>query len=208
MPTKRQENKLKKQGYQYIAGVDEAGKGAWAGPIVAAAVVLPTELRIAGVNDSKLLSPVQREKLFVKITKQALAWQTGIVSEKVIDREGIVRANAMAIDLALRKLNLSPHYILIDGRHFVNQGRRLEFQGITSPVQFIIDGDAKVYSIAAASIVAKVVRDHILSFEHKNFPDYGFAKHKGYGTKEHHCNVLKYGVCELHRRSFAPISEL
>lgn len=197
-PTYKYENKLYRLGYQNIAGLDEAGRGAWAGPVVAAAVILPTKMKIAGIRDSKLLSPRQREKLFVYINKQALAIGLGIISEKVIDQQGIIPAARRAFLTAIDKLKEKVDYLLIDGiRIFDHQ----------LPNKFLVRGDRLVVSIAAASIVAKVARDNILRDYHQRYPQYGFDLHKGYGTRLHKERLDEYGVCEIHRRSFRPMVE-
>jgi len=197
-PTYKYENKLYKQGYQNIAGLDEAGRGAWAGPVVAAAVILPARMKIAGIRDSKLLSPQQREKLAVYINKQALAIGLGIISEKVIDQQGIIPATRKAFLAAVERLREKVDYLLIDGIRIFDH--RL-------PNEFLVRGDRLVVSIAAASIVAKVVRDNILRDYHQHYPQYGFDLHKGYGTRLHKERLDEYGVCEIHRRSFRPMIE-
>ena len=197
-PTYKYENKLYKQGYQNIAGLDEAGRGAWAGQVVAAAVILPARMKIAGIRDSKLLSPQQREKLAVYINKQALAIGLGIISEKVIDQQGIIPATRKAFLAAVERLREKVDYLLIDGIRIFDH--RL-------PNEFLVRGDRLVVSIAAASIVAKVVRDNILRDYHQHYPQYGFDLHKGYGTRLHKERLDEYGVCEIHRRSFRPMIE-
>jgi ribonuclease HII len=198
-PTRRQENILRKQGYQKIAGVDEVGRGAWAGPLVAAAVILPIEFRLVGLKDSKQLSPALREKFFLKIINGALAWAIGMVSEKIIDERGLTYANLLAMEQAVSRLKLTPDYILLDA---------FNLKKINIPQKAIIRGDQQVYSIAAASIVAKVFRDNLLKRFHVIFPQYNFAKHKGYGTREHYELICQHGICELHRQSFRPFDSL
>ncbi len=176
-----------------IAGVDEVGRGAWAGPLVAAAVILPPKFKLIGLRDSKQLSPVQREKFFLKITGGALAWAVGIVSEKIIDKRGLTYANLLAMEQAVLRLNLTPDYLLLDA---------FSLKKITIPQTAIIKGDQKIHSIAAASIIAKVFRDNLLKKFHRIFPQYNFARHKGYGTAEHYEMICRYGICELHRQSF------
>jgi len=195
-PTYKYENKLHKQGYQNIAGLDEVGRGAWAGPVVAAAVILPVKMKIAGIRDSKLLSPQNREKLAVYINKQALAIGLGIISEKVIDQQGIIPATRKAFLAAVEQLREKVDYLLIDGIRIFNH---------SLPNEFLVRGDQRVVSIAAASIIAKVVRDNILRDYHQRYPQYGFDLHKGYGTILHKERLGEYGVCEIHRRSFRPI---
>ena len=195
-PNYRIENKLYRQGYKTIAGLDEAGRGAWAGPIVAAAVVLPPKLKIKGLWDSKLLSSSQREKLHIFISKNALSIGVGVVSESVIDRWGIIEATRRAFLRAIEKLSLDCDYLLVDGVKIFDHQR---------PVDFLIRGDNRVNSIAAASVVAKVTRDNILRNYHKKYPVYGFEQHKGYGTKLHSQMLAKYGICDIHRKSFSPM---
>lgn len=197
-PTYRKEGRLYKKGYQNIAGLDEAGRGAWAGPVVAAAVVLPLKLKIKGLRDSKLLNPDKRDKLHIFINKNALGIGIGIVSEKVIDEKGIIQATRQAFLQAIKKLPIDSDYLLIDGiKIFDHQ----------LPLEFLIKGDNKVVSIAAASIIAKVTRDNILKDYHNQYPNYGFESHKGYGTRMHKKCLDKYGVCEIHRMSYKPIME-
>ncbi len=198
-PTKRKENILRRNGYQKIAGVDEVGRGAWAGPLVAAAVILPPEFKLAGLRDSKQLSPALREKFFLKITNQALAWSVGIVSEKIIDERGLTYANLLAMEQAVQRLDIAPDYVLIDA---------LALKNLPVPSEAIVFGDQKIYSIAAASIIAKVFRDCLLKRFDKIFPQYNFARHKGYGTPEHYELICRHGICSLHRQSFRPFNEL
>ncbi|OGG95711.1 ribonuclease HII [Candidatus Kuenenbacteria bacterium RBG_16_41_7] len=199
LPNYKIENELYRQGYRNIAGLDEAGRGAWAGPVVAAAVVLPPKLKIKGLRDSKLLSLKQREELFVVIKKNALAIGVGIVSEKTIDSEGIIGATRRAFLAAAEKIKEQVEYLLVDG---------IKFFGHYLPTSFYIKGDRKIISIAAASIVAKVTRDCILIDYHKEYPLYGFDQHKGYGTAQHMESLEKHGPCAIHRQSFRPIFEL
>ncbi|MBI5404691.1 MAG: ribonuclease HII [Candidatus Kerfeldbacteria bacterium] len=198
-PTTKEEKALRAQGHAHIAGTDEAGKGAWAGPIVAAAVILPPTISITGVNDSKQLTPKQREKLFVRITKQAVSWSVEVVPNKVIDRIGIQSANVRAIESALKKLHVNPDAVLVDAVK-VKHGRK--------PVKAIIKGDAKVVSIAAASIIAKVVRDALMDGLDREVPGYNFAKHKGYGTADHHAKLKVLGLSPVHRTSFEPMKTM
>lgn len=198
-PHTRYENSLRKQGYQFVAGLDEVGKGAWAGPLVAASVILPADLKLSGLKDSKLLTPSERKRLYLAITKTALNWSVGIVSEKMIDRLGVVSANILAMEKALERLTVVPDYLLID---------YVKLKNVKIPSRSLIDGDQMVVSIAAASIIAKVTRDIIMIQAHKDFPKFGFHRHKGYGTDHHHERILIHGICELHRRSFSPMKEL
>ncbi len=194
-------NKLSKQGYKYIAGLDEAGRGAWAGPVVAAAVIFGPQTKIKGLMDSKLLTAKQREKLYVKIIKQARAVGVGTVSERVIDQEGIIGATRAAFLKAvakLQRLDVPVDYLLVDGVKIFEHDL---------PVQFLVKGDQREAVIAAASIVAKVTRDNLMLTYHKRFPQYAFDKHKGYGTRLHRKSLDKHGVSEAHRFSYRPIAD-
>ncbi len=193
------EHKLRKQGYDFIIGIDEAGRGPLAGPVVAAAVVLGNFKDSCRIDDSKKLSSANREVAYLAITK-ACPFGVGLVSETVIDRINILQATARAMEIAVSSL-LSKYpqilgkkfHILIDGKVPVK---------IEADKSFIIDGDALSKSIAAASIVAKVTRDRIMEIYDKAFPQWGFRRHKGYGTLLHRQNLIKYGVSIIHRRSF------
>lgn len=198
-PTKREENILYKQGYKYIAGIDEAGRGAWAGPMVAAAVILPKGFKLKGLNDSKKLSAKQRDEFFDVITNKALAYYTCIISSKEIDKDGVGKANLLAIKKSAEGLKIKPDYILIDSF-------KVAWKDI--PAKSITKGDTKVIAIAAASVIAKVTRDRLMIGCHRKFPKYGFDKHKGYGTKQHHQNLQQYGITSIHRLSYKPIKEL
>jgi len=179
--------------------VDEAGRGAWAGPVVAAAVVLPVLDKTHGINDSKQLTPAQREKLFKKIHGLALAVGVGIADVAEINRMGVGQASFVAMQRAVDNLEIKPEHILVDGY-------RVNF--IQAPASGIIDGDAKSLSIAAASIVAKVTRDKIMTEAHNKYPRFGFAIHKGYGTVLHRERIAKHGTCAWHRKNFAPIRQI
>ncbi len=189
------ENTLWAQGIRYIAGVDEAGRGPLAGPVVAAAVIFPNEFPIDGVNDSKKLSAKRREELFALISRQALSIGVGIVDHDLIDQINILEATHLAMQKALDNLTIKAGYILIDGNSFKHD--TLQFRNI-------IGGDRKSYTIAAASIIAKVTRDRMMCELDLKFPQYGFAKHKGYGTRQHIEAIRAYGLCEIHRKSFHP----
>lgn len=192
------EARLKKDGFSFIAGVDEAGRGPWAGPLVAAAVILPPNTKLPGLNDSKLLTASQREALFNVILKKADVG-VGIISTKYIDKHGLTEALNMAYQKAIKGLSRHPNYVLVDGI-----GKYV----LSCDYSTLVKGDSKVRSIAAASIVAKVVRDFLMEMFDREYPKYGFAKHKGYGTRQHKKNLLKYGCCKIHRRSFKPVNEL
>lgn len=187
------ERKLWNQGILNIAGIDEAGRGPLAGPVVAAAVIFPPDTCIPGINDSKKLSSKQREKLFSQIKKQAITVATGIVDEKEIDRINIYQATLKAMYAAVDKLTRAPDHLLIDG---------LTLPESDYNQTGIKGGDGCCYSIASASIVAKVTRDNIMIDYHKEYPEYNFFSNKGYGTKEHVTAIRKYGRCKIHRTSF------
>ncbi|MDX9893726.1 MAG: ribonuclease HII [Patescibacteria group bacterium] len=197
-PNQKVEKKLYRTGFKYIAGVDEAGRGAWAGPIVAAAVILDPKIKIKGIKDSKLLRKPERQRLDQLIKTQAVAWAVGSISQGTIDELGITKANILAMQAALKQLNRQPDYLLIDA---------LPLDYAKMPYQNIIDGDYKVISIAAASIIAKVYRDELMDRLDEEFPAYGFKQHKGYGTAHHFQMINQYGICQLHRRSFKPIKD-
>ncbi len=181
------------RGIERLAGVDEAGRGPLAGPVVAAAVVFPKGLLIDGVDDSKKLTEKRRESLFPLIKAQALGVGIGIVQHDVIDRINIYQASILAMRKALDDLRERPHFVVADGNSFSHD--TLSFENI-------IDGDAKVFTIAAASIIAKVTRDRMMREYDIVYPSYGFAQHKGYGTKQHLDAIRQHGLCEIHRRSF------
>lgn len=189
-----------KRGKTHIAGIDEAGRGPLAGPVVAATVIFLEEIFIEGVNDSKKLTKKKRETIYKSITShEKNAVGVGIVSEKEIDSVNILEATRKAMCSAIDSLSVTPHLILVDGMIIPN---------ILIPQQKIINGDALCYSIAAASIIAKVVRDTIMEDFDSQYPEYGFAKHKGYGTREHMISLRRHGPCKIHRKSFAPVAKL
>ena len=181
-------------GYRVIAGVDEAGRGPLAGPVVAAAVVFPAEEVEDSIKDSKKLTEKARERVFDFIVKKAKAYSIGIIDEKEIDRINILNATIKAMAEAVLSLKLKPDFVLIDGNITLNKVKIVQ--------RAVIDGDNLSFSIAAASIIAKVTRDRIMREYDKSYPHYGFAKHKGYGTEEHYRALAKYGPCRIHRRSF------
>ena len=188
------EKKCYENGYKYIAGRDEAGRGPLAGPVVAAAVILPKDCLIEGVNDSKKVSEKKREKLYDVIIQNAVAWGVGIMDNNVIDEINILNATRKAMHTAIEELQVKPDYILIDAE------KKVDTNGI--PYLPIIKGDALSISIAAASIIAKVTRDRMMREYDKIFPMYGFEKHKGYGTKAHVEAIRENGLCMIHRKSF------
>lgn len=186
-----------------IAGIDEAGRGALAGPVVAAAVILPLndqiETLLLGVNDSKQLSAKKRETLFDLIIQHALAYGIGQQPAAVIDQIGILPANRLAMGTAVSQLTPPPQFLLIDGR--------IRLPQLNIPQQSIVRGDSQSLSIAAASILAKVTRDRLMCELDSQFPHYGFAQHKGYGTEQHRAAITRHGPCPQHRYSFAPIRQ-
>jgi len=186
------------RGYQRIAGVDEVGRGPLAGPVVAAAVILPKEGIGEELFDSKKISSKKREHLYETILTEAQEVGIGIIGQEEIDRLNVLQATLKAMALAIENLPTPPDFILIDGPH----GLRLSI-----PQKPIRKGDQLCNSIAAASIVAKVTRDRMTQEWHQKYPQYNFAKHKGYGTKEHRRAIEKFGVCELHRKTFRGVKE-
>jgi len=187
-----------RRGYQKIAGVDEVGRGTLAGPVVAAAVILPKDGIGERLFDSKKISPKKREHLCETILSEAQGVGIGIIGQEEIDRINILQATLKAMAVAIQNLPILPDFILIDGS-----------QGITLPVpqKTIRKGDQLCNSIAAASIVAKVTRDRMMLECHQQYPQYNFARHKGYGTKEHRVAIEKFGICELHRKTFRGVKE-
>ena len=186
------------QGFSRVCGIDEAGRGPWAGPVVAAAVILDPQNIPAGLNDSKKLTEAKRETLFGEIEATSKVG-VGIGDETRIDRDNILTTTLWAMAEAVRNLDALPQFALVDG----NRAPKL-----SCGVQTIVSGDARSLSIAAASIIAKVTRDRIMVALDREFPDYGFARHKGYGTAYHHAALQKFGPCIYHRSSFAPIAKL
>lgn len=194
-PTLKLEESLWIKGFHRIAGLDEVGRGCFAGPVVVGAVVFPKDFQmIDGLADSKLLKPRQREKLTESIKKQALAWSVAEISVTAINKVGIGKATQMAFRKAIKSLKKSPDFILIDAFYIKNLNRKRQ--------RAVKDGDKICASISAASIIAKVYRDNLMKKLHKKYPRYGFAKHKGYGTKMHQEAIKKYGLSKVHRKSF------
>ena len=187
------ENEAKAQGYNIVCGIDEAGRGPLAGPVCAAAVILPEGCEIEGINDSKKLTEKKREALYDVIIEKALAYGIATADEKEIDEINILQATYLAMNRAFQKLGIKPDMALVDG----NRDPKL---GI--PTQTIVKGDARSMSIAAASILAKVTRDRFMLEMDKKYPEYQFAKHKGYGTKLHYEMLTQYGPSEIHRMTF------
>lgn len=188
------EQELNNNGYINVAGVDEAGRGPLCGPVVAAAVILPKNINIEGINDSKKLSEKKREKIYEEITKNKdIFYGIGISDVDVIEKVNILNATKLAMKDAINNLKLKPDYVIIDGNQNID---------INIPSQTLVSGDSKSASIAAASIIAKVTRDRMMKKCDEKYPEYNFAKHKGYGTKAHIEAIQKYGLCEIHRPSF------
>lgn len=192
------ERQAEQSGYRCVAGVDEAGRGPLAGPVVAAAVVLPSELSMPGLRDSKKLSPALRERWFVEIQENCLGMGIGIVDENTIDTINILQAALLAMKCAVEQLSVSADFLLIDGN-----------RGIESAIgqKTIIGGDDASLSIAAASVLAKVTRDRLMVGYHAQYPQYEFSRHKGYGTQLHRDRIKQYGPCAIHRKTFKGVAE-
>ena len=187
------EEELRRTGVKYIAGIDEAGRGPLAGPVAAAAVILPPDTCILGLNDSKKLSEKQRLELEPIIKEQALAWKVVMIDHQVIDRINILQATKLGMRQAVAALEIAPDYLLVDG---------MELDGVDLPQQGLIKGDARSVSIAAASVLAKTARDRLMLEYDAVYPGYGFAKHKGYPTAEHKEALRRLGPCSIHRLTF------
>lgn len=197
-PTIKIEKEFQKKGYKIIAGLDEAGKGSWAGPVVAAAIILPEKIELPKLNDSKLLSEKVRLGLYKKITQQAISYGVGVAESAVIDEFGLAKAHRFAMEDSLRQLSEQVDFVLLDGK-----GIKVS----THKFECIVKGDQKVRCISAASIIAKVVRDKMMKVYDEEFPGYGFSLHKGYGTKFHQDMLNKLGPCDIHRKSYQPIQK-
>lgn len=178
----------------YICGIDEAGRGPLAGPVVVASVIMPRDSMIEGVNDSKKVSEKKREELYDKIIEEAICYGVGIIDQNKIDEINILNATKLGLKTSIEELEIKPDLILVDALN------KIDTLGI--PYNSIIKGDAKCYSIAAASIIAKVTRDRIMREWDEVYPMYGFEKHKGYGTAAHIQAIKEYGLCPIHRKSF------
>ena len=191
---KQMEKELYQKGFQRIAGIDEAGRGPLAGPVVVAGVIMPKDSMIEGVNDSKKVSEKKREKLYDLIIEEAISYSVAVIGQDCIDDINILNATKQGLTTVVEELDVKPDLILVDAL------THIDTKGI--PYDSIIKGDAKCYSIAAASILAKVTRDRIMKQWDEIYPQYGFAKHKGYGTAAHITAIKEYGLCPIHRKSF------
>jgi ribonuclease HII len=189
------ERELRARGFGLVAGVDEVGRGALFGPVVAAAVILAPERPVRGLNDSKLLDPERREALDARIRERAVAWAVGAVDSATIDTINIYQASRLAMRLAVSRLQPAPDFLLIDAVHI----------DLPIPQRPLIKGDARCHAIAAASIVAKVYRDRCMCVWDEVYPEYGLAAHKGYATPEHYHAIQEFGLTPLHRLSFEPV---
>jgi ribonuclease HII len=187
------ERRAHQRGYRLIAGIDEAGRGPLAGPVVAAAVILPRDYENPEIKDSKKLTPRKRERLYEVIEHDALSIGLGVVEASVIDDVNVLQATLMAMKEAVSNLSLKPDYLIIDGSCCIF---------VPLPQEAVVKGDSRSISVASASIIAKVSRDSIMEIYHRQFPQYNFLKNKGYGTGEHREAIKKYGPCKIHRRSF------
>jgi ribonuclease HII len=193
------ENRAREAGFTCIAGLDEAGRGPLAGPVVAAAVVLPQGLLLPGLTDSKQVTEPERERLFEIIREKAVCFGVGIAEERTIDDVNILQATIIAMERALERLTPRPDYLLLDA---------LTLPRVPLPQKPLIKGDCRSHSIAAASILAKVTRDRMMFELHERFPQYNFKRHKGYGTREHVELIRKHGPCDAHRRTFNPVARM
>ena len=191
---KEYEEELHDKGLNYICGIDEAGRGPLAGPVVVASCIMPRESFLEGVNDSKKVSQKKREKLYEEITNTAISWSVGIIDQKEIDEINILNATKKGLTESVRGLETKPKIILVDALKDIDT--------LNIPFESIIKGDAKCYCIACASIIAKVTRDRIMEEWDKVYPVYEFSKHKGYGTANHIAAIKQNGICSLHRKSF------
>ncbi len=191
---KQIEKELYEKGFQHICGIDEAGRGPLAGPVVVAGVIMPKDSMIEGVNDSKKVSEKKREKLYDLIIEEAISYSVAVIGQDIIDDINILNATKQGVTQVVEGLDVKPDLIIVDALTNIN----------TKGIQYesIIKGDAKCYNIAAASIIAKVTRDRIIRQWDEIYPQYGFAAHKGYGTARHIAAIKEYGLCPIHRKSF------
>jgi len=205
IPDFTSEEKLIRKGYRNIAGIDEAGRGPLAGPVVAAAVVFSESAKIGemikmGVRDSKLLTSRKRDYLYEKIIEKCSDWAVSVVSQDTIDEINILQASLLAMRQAVESLRVRPDFLIIDGKFTISD---FPISQLAIP-----KADQRIFSVSAASVIAKVTRDRLLVEFDEKYPVYGFAKHKGYGTKSHIEAIHKHGPCEIHRKSFSPIDEI
>ena len=202
IPSFAEEERLIAQGYQFIAGIDEAGRGSLAGPVVAAAVILPGKVNVPWldqIRDSKQLSPAKREFLFHHLYEVVISVGIGVVPHEVIDVQGIVKATQLAMKLAIEQLSPPPEYLLIDYMHLPE---------VLLPQKGLVNGDSLCFSIACASIIAKVSRDRIMIGLDKAYPGYGLAQHKGYCTEGNFSCLCRLGPSHIHRQSFSPVKDM
>ena len=188
------ERELYQKGVKSICGIDEAGRGPLAGPVVVASVIMPSDSMIEGVNDSKKVSEKKREKLYDQIIEEAISYGVGIIGQDEIDEINILNATKKGLTMSLQELTVKPDLIIVDALNHIDT--------LGIPYESIIKGDAKCYNIAAASILAKVTRDRIMRQWDEIYPCYGFSAHKGYGTARHIEAIKEYGLCPIHRRTF------
>ena len=191
---KEHENKLHEKGFKYICGIDEAGRGPLAGPVVIASVIMPADSMIEGVNDSKKVSEKKREAIYEKIIEEAISYGVAIIGQDEIDEINILNATKKGLTMSLKELTVKPDLILVDALEHIDT--------LGIPYEPIIKGDAKAYSISAASIIAKVTRDRIMREWASVYPQYDFEVHKGYGTAKHIAAIKEHGICPIHRKSF------
>lgn len=191
---KKHEKQLHEKGFKYICGIDEAGRGPLAGPVVIASVIMPEDSMIEGVNDSKKVSEKKRELLYDKIIEEAISYGVAIIGQDEIDDINILNATKKGLTMSLKELTVKPDLIIVDALEHIDT--------LGIPYESIIKGDAKAYSISAASIIAKVTRDRIMREWANVYPEYGFEVHKGYGTAKHIAAIKEYGLCPIHRKTF------
>ena len=194
------ERSLLGRGFKIVAGTDEAGRGPLAGPVVAAAVILPEKIKIVGLNDSKKLSPRLREQLFEEIAACGAVCSVGVIDHETIDRVNILKASLLAMRKAVMSLKVNPQFVLVDGTFTI--------PNLNFPQMAVINGDSLCDSIAAASIVAKVTRDRIMEKYQELYPNYSFASHRGYPTRKHLDELKNYGPTDIHRKTFRPVEEI
>lgn len=187
-------SRLRNQGFNLLAGIDEAGRGPLAGPVVSAAVILKEDVSLPGLNDSKLLSAKKRLELFNLILANCLDYAIAVVPHQIIDNVNILNAVRTANFLCIKSLKIKPHLILIDGK---------DKQFLKKRFKTVIQGDSRIECIAAASILAKVTRDAIMNYYHAQYPEYAFNEHVGYATRKHYSKIERYGLCDIHRKSFS-----